>query len=99
MFEKVNPSHPDKIADRIAGAIVDLAYERGSLAAGTVAGAYSPAKSCVRTAVASSGARFGTPTIHTGRSSGGATGSMKKGTGFAQRRMSGRTPSKQGLCR
>ena len=26
MFEKVNPSHPDKIADRIAGAIVDLAY-------------------------------------------------------------------------
>lgn len=28
MIEKVNPSHPDKIADRIAGAIVDLAYER-----------------------------------------------------------------------
>ena len=27
MFEKVNPCHPDKIADRIAGAIVDLAYE------------------------------------------------------------------------
>lgn len=26
MIEKVNPSHPDKIADRIAGAIVDLAY-------------------------------------------------------------------------
>ena len=26
MFEKVNPSHPDKIADRIAGAIVDKAY-------------------------------------------------------------------------
>ena len=26
MFEKVNPSHPDKIVDRIAGAIVDLAY-------------------------------------------------------------------------
>ena len=26
MFEKVNPSHPDKIADRIAGSIVDLAY-------------------------------------------------------------------------
>ena len=24
MFEKVNPSHPDKIADRIAGAVVDL---------------------------------------------------------------------------
>ena len=28
MFEKVNPSHPDKIADRIAGAIVDLAYSK-----------------------------------------------------------------------
>ena len=28
MYEKVNPSHPDKIADRIAGAIVDLAYDR-----------------------------------------------------------------------
>ena len=28
MFEKVNPSHPDKLADRIAGAIVDLAYEQ-----------------------------------------------------------------------
>lgn len=27
MFEKVNPCHPDKLADRIAGAIVDLAYE------------------------------------------------------------------------
>lgn len=27
MFEKVNPSHPDKIADRIAGAIVDYAYQ------------------------------------------------------------------------
>ena len=26
MFEKVNPMHPDKIADRIAGSIVDLAY-------------------------------------------------------------------------
>ena len=26
MFEKVNPKHPDKIADRIAGALVDLAY-------------------------------------------------------------------------
>ena len=24
MFEKVNPSHPDKVADRIAGAIDDL---------------------------------------------------------------------------
>ena len=28
MFEKVNPEHPDKVADRIAGAIVDLAYTR-----------------------------------------------------------------------
>ena len=28
MFEKVNPCHPDKIADRIAGAIVDLAYTK-----------------------------------------------------------------------
>ena len=27
MFEKVNPSHPDKVADRIAGAIGDLAYK------------------------------------------------------------------------
>jgi S-adenosylmethionine synthetase len=27
MFEKVNPAHPDKIADRIAGAVVDLAYK------------------------------------------------------------------------
>lgn len=26
MIEKVNPRHPDKVADRIAGAIVDLAY-------------------------------------------------------------------------
>ena len=26
MFEKVNPMHPDKIADRIAGALVDYAY-------------------------------------------------------------------------
>ena len=28
MIEKVNPSHPDKLADRIAGAIVDLAYKK-----------------------------------------------------------------------
>lgn len=28
MFEKVNPSHPDKIADRIAGALVDIAYAK-----------------------------------------------------------------------
>ena len=27
VFEKVSPSHHDKLADRIAGAIVDLAYE------------------------------------------------------------------------
>jgi len=27
MFEKVNPMHPDKIADRIAGALVDYAYK------------------------------------------------------------------------
>ena len=26
MFEKVNPAHPDKVADRIAGAIVDACY-------------------------------------------------------------------------
>jgi len=28
MIEKVNPSHPDKVADRIAGAMVDLAYTK-----------------------------------------------------------------------
>ena len=28
MIEKVNPDHPDKIADRIAGAIIDLAYKK-----------------------------------------------------------------------
>ena len=28
MIEKVNPSHPDKVADRIAGAIVDLVYKK-----------------------------------------------------------------------
>lgn len=28
MIEKVNPMHPDKIADRIAGAIVDLCYKK-----------------------------------------------------------------------
>ena len=28
MIEKVNPQHPDKVADRIAGAIVDLAYTK-----------------------------------------------------------------------
>ena len=30
MIEKVNPSHPDKLADRIAGAIVDLAYTKNT---------------------------------------------------------------------
>ena len=30
MFEKVNPNHPDKIADRIAGAIVDLSYKKAN---------------------------------------------------------------------
>ncbi len=30
MFEKVNPSHPDKLCDRIAGALVDLAYGKES---------------------------------------------------------------------
>lgn len=28
MYEKVNPSHPDKVADRIAGALVDIAYSK-----------------------------------------------------------------------
>lgn len=28
MYEKVNPAHPDKVADRIAGALVDLAYTK-----------------------------------------------------------------------
>lgn len=28
MFEKVNPAHPDKVADRIAGALVDVAYRK-----------------------------------------------------------------------
>ena len=28
MIEKVNPQHPDKVADRIAGAIVDIAYKQ-----------------------------------------------------------------------
>ena len=28
MFEKVNPCHPDKVADRIAGALVDIAYSK-----------------------------------------------------------------------
>lgn len=28
MIEKVNPMHADKIADRISGAIVDLAYSK-----------------------------------------------------------------------
>ena len=28
MFEKVNPCHPDKVAGRVAGALVDLAYRK-----------------------------------------------------------------------
>ena len=28
MYERVNPAHPDKCADRIAGAIVDLCYKK-----------------------------------------------------------------------
>ena len=28
MYERVNPNHPDKVADRIAGAIVDLSYSK-----------------------------------------------------------------------
>ena len=28
MFEKVSPAHPDKLCDRLAGAIVDVAYSR-----------------------------------------------------------------------
>ncbi len=28
IFEKVNPAHPDKVADRIAGALTDLAYSK-----------------------------------------------------------------------
>ena len=28
MYEKVNPCHPDKVADRIAGALVDRAYRK-----------------------------------------------------------------------
>lgn len=30
MIEKVNPSHPDKLADRIAGALVDLVYTKNN---------------------------------------------------------------------
>ena len=30
MYEKVNPAHPDKVADRIAGTLVDLAYKAES---------------------------------------------------------------------
>ena len=28
MYERVNPAHPDKQADRIAGALVDIAYSK-----------------------------------------------------------------------
>lgn len=41
MFEKVNPMHPDKVADRIAGAMVDMAYanqERPQVAVEVLAG-------------------------------------------------------------
>ena len=31
MFEKVNAGHPDKMADRLAGAVVDLVYERAGI--------------------------------------------------------------------
>lgn len=31
MIEKVNPSHPDKLADRIAGALVDLAHKKDNI--------------------------------------------------------------------
>ena len=27
-YERVNPSHPDKVADRIAGALVDYCYQQ-----------------------------------------------------------------------
>ncbi|MBQ6323847.1 MAG: S-adenosylmethionine synthetase [Bacilli bacterium] len=30
MIEKVNPAHPDKLADRVAGALVDLAYKKNN---------------------------------------------------------------------
>lgn len=30
IFEKVNPAHPDKVADRIAGALTDLAYSKNA---------------------------------------------------------------------
>ena len=30
MIEKVNPSHPDKLADRVSGALVDLAYKKNN---------------------------------------------------------------------
>ena len=30
MIEKVNPSHPDKLADRVSGALVDLAYKKSN---------------------------------------------------------------------
>lgn len=31
MIEKVNPMHPDKVADRIAGAIVDYCYTKNEI--------------------------------------------------------------------
>lgn len=41
MFEKVNPKHPDKLADIIAGMVVDIAYkyrERPSVAVEVLVG-------------------------------------------------------------
>ena len=40
MYEKVNPAHPDKIADRIAGALVDLAYAKADNPKIAVGGAH-----------------------------------------------------------
>ena len=45
MFEKVNPQHPDKVADRIAGAIVDLAYSRAFSRSGISKGPWYAARS------------------------------------------------------
>ena len=30
MYERVNPAHPDKLSDRIAGALVDIAYRKAT---------------------------------------------------------------------
>ena len=47
MFEKVNPMHPDKLADRIAGALVDKAYEKEENVSFYLSGGSSP-KLCVK---------------------------------------------------